>query len=50
MFEVLKSRISGWKRYNRTVSELRKLSNRELEDAGINREDIKTIARQAVSA
>jgi uncharacterized protein YjiS (DUF1127 family) len=50
MFEVLKSRISGWKRYNRTLSELRSLSNRELADVGINRADIKRVARDAVSA
>jgi uncharacterized protein YjiS (DUF1127 family) len=47
MFEVLKSRISNWKRYNRTVSELEALSNRELADLGINRFDIKHIAREA---
>ncbi len=48
MFEVLKSRISNWKRYNRTVSELNSLTNRELADLGINRADISNIARQAV--
>jgi uncharacterized protein YjiS (DUF1127 family) len=48
MFEVLKSRISNWKRYSRTVSELNSLSNRELADLGINRSDISTVARQAV--
>lgn len=48
MFEVLKSRISNWKRYNRTVSELGALSNRELADLGIMRSDIQRIAREAV--
>jgi uncharacterized protein YjiS (DUF1127 family) len=48
MFEVLKSRISNWKRYNRTVAELNALSNRELADLGIVRADIGQIARQAV--
>jgi uncharacterized protein YjiS (DUF1127 family) len=48
MFEVLKSRISTWKRYNRTVSELAALSNRELSDLGIARGDINRIAREAV--
>jgi uncharacterized protein YjiS (DUF1127 family) len=48
MFEVLKSRISTWKRYNRTVSELAALSNRELSDLGIARGDISRIAREAV--
>jgi uncharacterized protein YjiS (DUF1127 family) len=48
MFEVLKTRISTWKRYNRTVSELNALSNRELADLGIMRADIPQLARQAV--
>jgi uncharacterized protein YjiS (DUF1127 family) len=48
MFEVLKSRIATWKRYNRTVSELGALSNRELSDLGIARTDIQRIAREAV--
>jgi len=47
MFEVLKSRITTWKRYNRTVSELQGLTNRELADLGIARTDIARIAREA---
>jgi uncharacterized protein YjiS (DUF1127 family) len=47
MFEVLKSRVSAWKRYNRTVSELNALSNRDLADLGINRSDIARIAAQS---
>jgi uncharacterized protein YjiS (DUF1127 family) len=47
MFEVLKSRITTWKRYNRTVSELQSLTNRELADLGIARSDIMRIAREA---
>ena len=48
MFEVLKSRINTWKRYNRTVSELQGLTNRELADLGIMRGDISRIAKDAV--
>jgi uncharacterized protein YjiS (DUF1127 family) len=48
MFEVLKTRISAWRRYNRTVAELRALSGRELADLGIARADIERIAREAV--
>lgn len=48
MFEVLKARITTWKRYSRTVSELTALSNRELADLGIMRSDINRIARDAV--
>ena len=47
MFETLKTRINTWKRYNRTVSELAALSNRELADLGIMRADINRIAREA---
>ncbi len=47
MFEVLKSRITTWKRYNRTVSELQSLTNRELADLGIARTDIQRVARDA---
>jgi uncharacterized protein YjiS (DUF1127 family) len=48
MFEVLKTRISAWRRYNRTVSELNALTNRELADLGMMRSDIQRVARQAV--
>ncbi|MCA0432070.1 MAG: DUF1127 domain-containing protein [Proteobacteria bacterium] len=47
MFEVLKSRISAWRRYNRTVSELTALTNRELADLGILRADIQRVARDS---
>ncbi len=47
MFEVLKTRITAWKRYNRTVSELNALTNRELSDLGIARSDIQRVAREA---
>ncbi len=48
MFEVLKSRISNWKRYNRTVAELSALTNRDLDDLGIARNDINRVARAAI--
>jgi uncharacterized protein YjiS (DUF1127 family) len=47
MFESLKTRFTSWKKYNRTVSELSALSNRELDDLGFGRGDIKSIAREA---
>lgn len=34
-----------WRNYRRTVSELSALSNRELDDLGINRGDIDIVAR-----
>lgn len=47
MFDVLKSRITTWKRYSRTVNELQALTNRELSDLGIPRGDIARVAREA---
>jgi uncharacterized protein YjiS (DUF1127 family) len=44
MFEF----VRRWKRYNRTVSELNHLSNRELADLGLARSDIPRIAREAI--
>ncbi len=34
-----------WRNYRRTVTELSSLSNRELDDLGINRGDISFVAR-----
>lgn len=39
--------FAQWRSYRNTVSELNSLSNRELDDLGIGRGDIKRIARQA---
>ncbi|BCP55719.1 DUF1127 domain-containing protein [Kaistia sp. 32K] len=36
-----------WMKYRETRSELSRLDNRELSDLGINRADIKAIAKQA---
>lgn len=36
-----------WRNYRRTVTELSALSNRELDDLGINRGDIPHVARGA---
>ncbi len=38
----------NWRRYRETVSELSRLSNRELHDLGISRSDIPHVARKAV--
>lgn len=37
----------NWRRYRETVSELSRLSNRELSDLGISRSDIPFVARKA---
>ena len=36
----------NWRMYNQTVRELNRLNARQLNDLGINRADIETIARQ----
>ena len=38
----------NWRRYRETVSELNRLSARELSDLGINRADIPFVARKAI--
>ncbi len=39
--------FNNWMKYRRTVSELDRMSARELSDLGINRADIRRIARRA---
>jgi len=39
--------FNNWRKYRQTVSELGRMSNRELHDLGINRADIETVARAA---
>ncbi|PWJ79417.1 uncharacterized protein YjiS (DUF1127 family) [Pseudaminobacter salicylatoxidans] len=38
----------NWRRYRETVSELSRLSNRELNDLGINRSEIHSVARRSI--
>ncbi|CAM5409284.1 hypothetical protein ATER59S_02203 [Aquamicrobium terrae] len=38
----------NWRAYRDTVNELGRLSNRQLDDLGIKRSEIKQIARQVV--
>ncbi len=47
MFDFMKTRYTRWQRYNRTISELGGLSDRELADLGISRADIHRLAREA---
>ncbi|MFM2281302.1 MAG: hypothetical protein RLZZ444_3533 [Pseudomonadota bacterium] len=39
---------NNWVKYRQTVIELGRMSNRELSDLGIARDDIRAVARQAV--
>lgn len=38
----------NWRLYRETVSELNRLSNRELADLGISRADIRSVARRSI--
>ncbi len=40
-------KFKNWRSYRRTMSELGALSNRELDDLGINRSEIPYIAKRA---
>ncbi|MFP5078093.1 DUF1127 domain-containing protein [Rhizobium sp. YIM 134829] len=40
--------LNNWVKYRQTVLELGRMSNRELNDLGIARSDIRTVARAAV--
>ena len=39
--------FNNWMKYRQTVSELNRMNSRELADLGINREDIRRVARKA---
>ncbi|MGL3608004.1 DUF1127 domain-containing protein [Rhizobium sp. G187] len=40
--------FNAWRKYRQTVLELDRMSTRELQDLGINRADIRSVARQSV--
>jgi uncharacterized protein YjiS (DUF1127 family) len=40
--------FSNWRKYRQTVTELGRMTERELNDLGIARSDIKHVARNAV--
>ena len=47
MFAAIVRFIREWKRYNRSLSELNRLGDRELADIGISRSDIPRVAWSA---
>ena len=47
MFAALVRMIRDWKRYNRSVTELSRLGDRELADIGVSRSDIPRLAWNA---
>ncbi|MXN64582.1 DUF1127 domain-containing protein [Stappia sp. GBMRC 2046] len=48
MFDSIRTKYRSWKTYQQTVNELSRLSNRELNDIGIGRGDIRFVARQQI--
>ena len=41
--------FNNWRKYRQTVTELGRMTNRELHDLGIDRSDIHRVAREASS-
>lgn len=41
--------LNNWRKYRQTVTELGRMTNRELNDLGINRADIPSVARGSVA-
>jgi len=41
--------LNNWRKYRQTVTELGRMSDRELRDLGIGRSDINRVARDAVN-
>jgi len=41
--------FNNWRRFRQTVNELGRMSSRELQDLGIDRADIRTVARASVA-
>jgi uncharacterized protein YjiS (DUF1127 family) len=41
--------FNNWRQYRQTVTELGRMSSRELQDLGISRADIHSVARQSVA-
>jgi uncharacterized protein YjiS (DUF1127 family) len=41
--------FNNWRKYRQTVAELGRMSTRELDDLGIGRSEIRSVARAAVT-
>ena len=46
MVKKIAEKVSAWRRYRVSVRELSRLTDRELNDLGLNRYDIEIVARQ----
>ncbi|MBY5411671.1 DUF1127 domain-containing protein [Rhizobium leguminosarum] len=41
--------FSNWRKFRQTVTELGRMSSRELQDLGIDRADIRSVARASIA-
>jgi len=41
--------FNNWRKYRQTITELGRMTNRELNDLGINRADIDSVARASLA-
>ena len=46
MVKMIAEKMSAWRRYRISVRDLSRLTDRELNDLGLNRFDIESVARQ----
>ena len=46
MMKTLTAKLHAWRRFRESVRELSRLSDRDLNDLGIGRADIESVARQ----
>lgn len=44
----LRKAYTSWRKYRRTIDELASMSDRELNDLGLSRSDIKSVAHKSV--
>jgi uncharacterized protein YjiS (DUF1127 family) len=49
-FKTIHQRLADWRRYRETVRELSQLSDRNLDDIGVSRNDIEHIVRHSLAA
>ena len=47
MVKMIAEKVAAWRRYRTSVRELSRLTDRELNDLGLNRYDIENVARQS---
>ena len=48
-FKTIYQRLADWRRYRETVQQLSQLSDRNLDDIGVSRNDIEHIVRHSLA-